>query len=47
MEWRSGSSGRGPVLQVQSPEFKPESHKKKKKLSLRTLIKCMYLSGNP
>jgi hypothetical protein len=25
----------------------PSPTKKKKKLSLRTLIKCMYLSGNP
>jgi hypothetical protein len=32
MEWRYGSSGRVPVLQAQSPEFKPQSHKKKKKI---------------
>jgi hypothetical protein len=31
MDWRCGSSGRGPVLQVQSPELKPQSHQKKKK----------------
>jgi hypothetical protein len=28
MDWRSGSSGRGPALQVQSPEFKPQSYQK-------------------
>jgi hypothetical protein len=28
--WRHGSSGREPAKQVQSPEFKPQYHKKKK-----------------
>jgi hypothetical protein len=26
MDWRCGSSSRAPVLQEQSPEFKPQSH---------------------
>jgi hypothetical protein len=36
MGWRCGSIGRTPVLQVQSPEFTPQSHqiKKKKKKKL-------------
>jgi hypothetical protein len=29
MDWRHGSSGRVPALQVQSPKFKPQSHEKK------------------
>jgi hypothetical protein len=29
--WRCGTSSRGPDLQVWSPEFKPQSHQKKKK----------------
>jgi hypothetical protein len=31
MDWRCGSSGGMPALEVQSPEFKPQSHQKKKK----------------
>jgi hypothetical protein len=31
MGWRCGSIGRTPVLQVQSPEFTPQSHQIKKK----------------
>jgi hypothetical protein len=31
MGWTYGSSSRMPTLQAQSPEFKPQSHKKKKK----------------
>jgi hypothetical protein len=31
MNWRCGSSGRVPALQVQSPECKLQSHSKKKK----------------
>jgi hypothetical protein len=31
MEWRFGSGSKAPALQLGSPEFKPESHKKKKK----------------
>jgi hypothetical protein len=31
MDWRCGSYGRVAVLQVQSPEFKLQSHQKKKK----------------
>jgi hypothetical protein len=29
MHWRFGSSSRMPALQVQSPEFKPQSHQNK------------------
>jgi hypothetical protein len=28
MDWRCGSSGRAPALQMQSPEFKNQSHQK-------------------
>jgi hypothetical protein len=28
MDWRSGSSSKAPALQVQSPEFKPQSYQK-------------------
>jgi hypothetical protein len=31
MDWRCNSSGTGIALQVQSPEFEPESYQKKKK----------------
>jgi hypothetical protein len=31
MDWRCGSSSRIPILQAQSPEFKPQSQLKKKK----------------
>jgi hypothetical protein len=31
MNWRCGASSRTPAFQAQSPEFKPQSHKKKKK----------------
>jgi hypothetical protein len=34
MNWRCGSSNRVPALQVQSPDFKPQSHQKKKKKEL-------------
>jgi hypothetical protein len=30
MDWRYGSSGRTPALQVQSPEFKPHFYERKK-----------------
>jgi hypothetical protein len=30
MDWRCGSSGRQPALQVQSLEFKPQCHQKRK-----------------
>jgi hypothetical protein len=30
MDWRCGSSTRAPALQVQNPEFKPQSHQKEK-----------------
>jgi hypothetical protein len=38
VDWKCGSSGKAPVLQAQSPEFKPQSHKKKKK-------KKVYVDG--
>jgi hypothetical protein len=31
MDWRCSSSGRAPALQVQSPEFKSQSHQEKRK----------------
>jgi hypothetical protein len=31
IDWRCGSNSRVPAVQVQSPEFKPQSHKKEKK----------------
>jgi hypothetical protein len=31
MDWRCGSSCREPSMEAQSPEFKPQSHQKKKK----------------
>jgi hypothetical protein len=31
MDWRRGSRGGVPAQQVQSPEFKTQSHQKKKK----------------
>jgi hypothetical protein len=31
MNWKCGSSSRVPALQVQNPEFKPQSHQKKRK----------------
>jgi hypothetical protein len=30
MDWRCGSSGRAPALQVQNPEFKRQSHQQNK-----------------
>jgi hypothetical protein len=30
-DWRYGSSNRAPVLQAQSPVFKPQTHQKNKK----------------
>jgi hypothetical protein len=33
IDWRRGSSGRAPALLVQSPKFKPQTYKKKKKVS--------------
>jgi hypothetical protein len=41
MDWRCGSSHRVPALQVQSPEFKPQSHQKKKKK-----ISQLYTTNN-
>jgi hypothetical protein len=31
MDWRHGSRGRVPALQIQNPESKPQSQPKKKK----------------
>jgi hypothetical protein len=33
MDWRCGSSSRAPALQMWSPEFKSQSHRKKKELN--------------
>jgi hypothetical protein len=39
MEWRRGSSGRVPALQVQSPEFNPPvSWKNKKRIRLGVVM---------
>jgi hypothetical protein len=35
-KWTGGVAGRLPALQVESPEFKPQSHQKKKKKSYKT-----------
>jgi hypothetical protein len=32
MDWRCGSNGEEPALQVQSPEFKPQSQTQKKNM---------------
>jgi hypothetical protein len=42
MAWRWGSSGKTPALQAQSPEFKPQSHQKKKKLLSMDRLKNTY-----
>jgi hypothetical protein len=34
MDWRFGSSSRALALEVQSPEFKPQCHQKKKKIKI-------------
>jgi hypothetical protein len=38
MDWRCGSSGRAITLQAGSPDFKPQSQKKKKEKEKR--IQC-------
>jgi hypothetical protein len=47
MYWRCGSSSRVPALQVQNPEFKPQSHQKQKKGSVKdhsrsAILGCLY-----
>jgi hypothetical protein len=42
MEWRRGSSGGVPALQVWSPEFKLQSHYKKKKK--KVVCMCTFIS---
>jgi hypothetical protein len=42
MDWRWGSSSRVPALQVQSHQFKPQSHQKKKKMLSGG---CTYILG--
>jgi hypothetical protein len=39
MDWRCGSSDRIPALQAQSPEFKPQSHQKKRKKRKETTLR--------
>jgi hypothetical protein len=43
MDWKCGSSSKAPALQMQIPEFEPQSHQKKKKirsyLTLAVIIK--------
>jgi hypothetical protein len=41
MDWRRGSRGRDPTLQAGSPEFKLQSHQKKKKKIHQQLSKQM------
>jgi hypothetical protein len=47
--WQSGSSGRAPALQEQSPEFKTQCHKKKKNtlciISFRILIAMLIIKS--
>jgi hypothetical protein len=43
MNWRHGSSGTVPALQVQCPEFAPQSHKKKKKKKMRMKSASFYI----
>jgi hypothetical protein len=38
--WVQISSSRAPALQVGSPEFKPQSHKKKKKFAFTENSEC-------
>jgi hypothetical protein len=40
--WACDSSGRAPIWQAQSPEFKPQYHKKKDREKLSISI-CFYL----
>jgi hypothetical protein len=47
MAWRWGSSGKTPALQAQSPEFKPQSHQKKKKIIIYGQTeKYLLISGS-
>jgi hypothetical protein len=44
MDWRYDSRGRAPALQAQSPDFKPQSHKKKKK-KLAKKFQLFFFNG--
>jgi hypothetical protein len=43
MDWRCGSSDWAAALQVQSPEFKPQTHPPKKFIFIDIYIKCIYV----
>jgi hypothetical protein len=45
MGWRCGSSSRAPALQAQNPEFKSQSHQKKKKENTIRVIEIMQQKG--
>jgi hypothetical protein len=38
VDWRCGSSGRGPALQVRNPELKLQSHQRKFKVILKSVF---------
>jgi hypothetical protein len=38
MDWRCSSNGRASALEEQSPEFKPQSHKKTKQNNKKKLL---------
>jgi hypothetical protein len=39
-DWWSGSSGRAPAEQAQSPEYKPQLCKKEKEKRKKVVLKC-------
>jgi hypothetical protein len=43
MDWRCGSSGRAPPLQIRSPKFKPQSHKNKTKQNTKPIKQKIQL----
>jgi hypothetical protein len=43
MDWRCGSSRKSPALQSQSPEFKPQSHQKKKRKERKKNMKTSWV----
>jgi hypothetical protein len=45
IEWRCGSSGRVPTLQVQSPKFKPQSYQKNKQTKNYNLARRQWFTS--
>jgi hypothetical protein len=43
MDWRSGSRGRAPALQAQSPEFPVPPEKKEKKMNSLLIVLVLLL----